>query len=231
MKQKDISQQLGSLINQTQNMYGNNDFNDDAIPSELQEPDPIFEVDYDDEQTIAQRRAAKTIDQIVGSVMPKEYQNDPMIQDKMELDATQLGMLYYQQKMNNIMMQTSIDAVAKGDLSPRMFEVYEKLSKRGAELSKQITETQNQFRKYYIDTFQDMEEKNKIDEEKESIALSAPDKNKNLENKSDMADLSESGNRATSKVMVNMTTKNKTEYYKQKKLKEKAEEASYTEVK
>lgn len=62
MKQKDISQQLGSLINQTQNMYGNNDFNDDAIPSELQEPDPIFEVDYDDEQTIAQRRAAKTID-------------------------------------------------------------------------------------------------------------------------------------------------------------------------
>lgn len=231
MKQKDISQQLGSLINQTQNMYGNNDFNDDAIPSELQEPDPIFEVDYDDEQTIAQRRAAKTIDQIVGSVMPKEYQNDPMIQDKMELDATQLGMLYYQQKMNNIMMQTSIDAVAKGDLSPRMFEVYEKLSKRGAELSKQITETQNQFRKYYIDTFQDMEEKNKIDEEKESIALSAPDKNKNLENKSNMADLSESGNRATSKGMVNMTTKNKTEYYKQKKLKEKAEEASYTEVK
>lgn len=229
MKQKDISQQLGSLITQTQNMYGGNDFNDDAIPSELQEPDPIFEVDYDDEQSIAQKRAMKTVEQIVGSVMPKDYQTDSMIKDKMDLDATQLGMLYYQQKMNNIMMQTSIDAVAKGDLSPRMFEVYEKLSKRGAELSKQITETQNQFRKYYIDTFQDIEEKQKIDEEK-AILLSAPSQKQALENK-EQDGFEENGNRATAKGMVNITTKNKTEYYKQKRMKEKAEEATYTEIK
>lgn len=225
MKQKDISQQLGSLINQTQNMYGNPSYNDDAIPSELQEPDPIFEVDYEDEQTIATKRAMTTIKQIVGSVMPEEYQKESMIKDKMDLDATQLGMLYYQQKMNNLMMQTSIDAVAKGDLSPRMFEVYEKLSKRGAELSKQITETQNQFRKYYIDTFQDIESKNEYDEK---TMLAAPKKQGAIESKQEEDE--ESGNRFTSKGMVNSTNRNKLDYYKNKRRKE-AEEAEFKEVK
>jgi hypothetical protein len=226
MKQKDISQQLGSLINQTQNMYGNQQFNDDAIPSELQEPEPIFEVDYEDEQTQATKRAMTTVKQIVGSVMPEEYQKDSMIKDKMELDATQLGMLYYQQKMNNMMMQTSMGAIAKGDLSPRMFEVYEKLSKRGSELSKQITETQNQFRKYYIDTFQDIESKNEYDER---VSLAAPKQQTALENKTQEVE-EESGNRFTSKGMVKSTNKNKLEYYKQKR-KQEAEEAEFNEVK
>ena len=47
MKQADISQQLGSLIGKTQSIYTNVDA-DESIPSELQEPDPIFEINYND---------------------------------------------------------------------------------------------------------------------------------------------------------------------------------------
>lgn len=225
MKQKEISQQLGSLISQTQGMYNTN-INDDAIPSELQDPEPIFEVDYDDEQTKAVKKARETVSKIIGSVMPSEYQSDPMIADKKELDATQLGMLYYQQHMNDVMMRTAIDAVAKGDLSPRMFEVYEKLAKRGSELSKQITETQNQFRKYYIDTYQDIEVKTEKDA---MIGLEQKQEAKQIENKEEPQSLEDTGNRASAKDMIKMTNKAKTDYYKNKL--KKAQEAEYTEVK
>lgn len=225
MKQKEISQQLGSLISQTQGMYNTN-INDDAIPSELQDPEPIFEVDYDDEHEVARKKALKTVEKIIGSVMPDEYQKDPMISDKKELDATQLGMLYYQQNMNDIMMRTAIDAVAKGDLSPRMFEVYEKLAKRGSELSKQITETQNQFRKYYIDTYQDIEVKAERDAQSIAVESKQPAK---LESKEEQpASLEDMGNRASAKDMIKMTNKAKTDFYKQKL--KKAQEAKFEEV-
>lgn len=226
MKQKEISQQLGSLISQTQGMYNTN-INDDAIPSELQDPEPIFEVDYEDEHEVAKRKALKTVEKIIGSVMPEEYQKDPMIADKKELDATQLGMLYYQQNMNDIMMRTAIDAVAKGDLSPRMFEVYEKLAKRSQELSKQITETQNQFRKYYIDTYQDIEIKTERDIQSQAqVALESKQQSKQLENKEDT--IEEMGNRASAKDMIKMTNKAKTDFFKNKL--KKAQEAKYEEV-
>ena len=176
MKQQDISQQLGSLITQTSGIY-NNVAADEAIPSELKEPDPLFEINHKDEQSIARAEALETMKYIVGSVVPEQYINEPIIQNKMKLDAFQLGQLYYQQKMNNITLQTAMDVLAKGDTQPRMFEVIEKLQKRAAELSEQITEIQNQFRKYYIDTYMDVEIKKRADDVDHEM-LSGPVKEK-----------------------------------------------------
>lgn len=101
MKQKDIAQQLGSLINQSNGAYGTIPA-DDSIPSELKEPDPLFTVNYNDEQSVARQQAYETIKFIVRAVVPVIYINDDMIQNKMKIDAYQLGMLLYQQTMNNI---------------------------------------------------------------------------------------------------------------------------------
>jgi len=108
--------------------------------------------------------ALQTIQYIVKSVVPRDFISDDMIQNKMKIDAVQLGMLYYQQKMNNITLQTAMDVLSKGDTQPRMFEVIEKLQKRAAELSNQITEIQNQFRKYYIDSYLDIESRVRAEE-------------------------------------------------------------------
>lgn len=176
MKQQDISQQLGSLITQTSGIY-NNVAADEAIPSELKEPDPLFEINHKDEQSVARAEALETMKYIVGSVVPEQYINEPIIQNKMKLDAVQLGQLYYQQKMNNITLQTAMDVLAKGDTQPRMFEVIEKLQKRASDLSELITETQNQFRKYYIDTYMDVEVKKRADEAEHDL-LTGPPKEK-----------------------------------------------------
>ena len=165
MKQADIAKELGSLINQTNGAYTT--IQPTEIPSEIEEPSPLFEVDYDDEQEQSRQKALVTVKYIVSSVIPQEYQDTDMITNKMQLDAEQLGMLYYQQKMNNITIKNAMNQLASGDTQVRLYEVIDKLQKRASDLSQQITETQNQFRKYYIDSYLDLEEKLKAEAAKE----------------------------------------------------------------
>ena len=118
MKQADIAKELGSLINQTNGVYTT--IQPTEIPSEIEEPSPLFEVDYDDEQEQSRQKALVTVKYIVSSVIPQEYQNTDMITNKMQLDAEQLGMLYYQQKMNNITIKNAMNQLASGDTQVRL---------------------------------------------------------------------------------------------------------------
>ena len=178
MKQADISQQLGSLINKTQGIYTTVDA-DEALPSELKDPDPLFEINYNDLQSVSNGEAFETIKFIVKSVVPAIYQTNDMIINKMNLDAYQLGNLYYQQKINNTAIKTAMDVIAKGDTQPRMFDIIDKLQKRAADLTDQIIELQNQFRKYYIDSYLDLKSK----EEYDFNAINAPKQSAKLVNK------------------------------------------------
>jgi len=58
--------------------------------------------------------------------------------------------------MNNVMIKTIMDTIAKGDTSAKLFDSYTKLMSIAKDLNKQINEMQNQFRKYYIDTYMDL---------------------------------------------------------------------------
>ena len=69
--------------------------------------------------------------------------------------------------MNNITIRNAMNQLASGDTQVRLYEVIDKLQKRASDLSQQITETQNQFRKYYIDSYLDLEEKLKAEAAKE----------------------------------------------------------------
>ena len=171
MKQSDISQQLGSLISAQGNLCGNNNVNiDDSIPSELEEPAPAFEFDCKTELMKSKNDAMSTMNYIVDAVVPEEFKNHPSIKNQIKLDAIQLGSLYFQQNANNIVIENSLTTLASGDNNPRLYEVIEKLLKRASELADQITTTHAQYRKYYIDTYLDIESKLAADEEdKEEI--------------------------------------------------------------
>jgi hypothetical protein len=52
-------------------------------------------------------------------------------------------MLYYQQTINRESLKSAVDTLAKGDTQPRMYEVIEKMQKRAADLSNQVTDLQN----------------------------------------------------------------------------------------
>ena len=173
MKQSDISQQLGSLISAQGNLCGNNNVNiDDSIPSELEEPAPAFEFDCKTELMKSKNDAMSTMNYIVDAVVPEEFRNHPSIKNQIKLDAIQLGSLYFQQNANNIVIENSLTTLASGDNNPRLYEVIEKLLKRASELADQITTTHAQYRKYYIDTYLDIESKLAADEEdKEALRV------------------------------------------------------------
>lgn len=186
MKEQDIAQQLGAMISQ-QEMYSSNLSVDDSIPSELEDPEPVFVVDYDEELTQCISSAYETVKIIVDSVVPKQYQSDVMLQNKMKLDGQQLGYLYYQQKTQNVALKRAMDILAGGCTDPKMFAIIEKYQKVLAEISSQITDTQNSFRKYYIDSYLDLESKYRVDE----VTDSAPQK-RLAQNKQKMISTNES---------------------------------------
>ena len=151
---------------------------------------------------------------MVDSIVPEKYQKNPVIQDKIEQDTEQLAQLFYQQQTNNTMMKAAMDVVSKGDTQPRMFEVYTKLMTSSSELSKQITELLNQFRKYYIDTYLDL--RNKEDEEEVAKEIMIANK-KNLAITNNIIYEEESGTRFTStKDLVENLHENKKEKFRKK---------------
>lgn len=164
MKAKEIASQLGSLAAATASM-GSYDTTgiDTDIPEELQEPDPIFVVEHEKELTDNENKALRSVKQIVNTIVPKAYQDNPIIKDKVLQDADQLGQLYYQQSMNNVMIKVIMDTISKGDTSSKLFDSYTKLMSIAKDFNKQINEMQNQFRKYYIDTYLDLQHKDDED--------------------------------------------------------------------
>ena len=101
---------------------------------------------------------------IVKEVVPTIMQNSTMILDKVEQDAEQLGHMYYESIRTDKVIQANMDAIGHGEISPRLFEVYIKLSKQQSDLAQQITIAQNNMRKNYIDTYLDLQQKDNAEE-------------------------------------------------------------------
>lgn len=173
MKAKDLSSQLSGLIGSTANggfgtapspgMGGRMSY-EDSIPEELQDPEPIFEINYKSEQRQAIKKAKDSIMIIVKEVVPETLQRSPLIVDKVNQDAEQLGNLYYQYKKKELVHQALMETIARGETEAKRFDAFEKMSKSLEELGEKITNMQNQFRKYYIDTYMDIQRKDEEDD-------------------------------------------------------------------
>lgn len=184
MTTKDISKELGGLIEQANNAARNNNPFDspgsygagagqsappvygspeDSIPDELQD-EPIFEIDYKSEQERCIDKAKRSIMIVVREVVPEAMQDSELIIDKIDQDAEQLGNLYYQYIKKETYHQALMDLIARGNHNVKMFETCEKISRSLEDLGSKINELQNQFRKYYIDTYMDMQHKEQEDE-------------------------------------------------------------------
>lgn len=220
-----MAQQLGSLINATQGVFNQVPSSDDSIPTELQEEEPIFEVDHSQEQDDARAEAKQAMKNIVLTIVPQKHRSNTLIKSKIEEDARQLGDLYYKQKMNNVVLETMMNQIAKGQVEPRMFEVYTKISHDGQNITKMITEFQNQARKYYVDTVADLDETERYEEQemaRSGMAIEAPQQQQ--------IGVQQVGNRYTSgKELIKGVTNRKEELMKNKFLEKKKQEEQNAE--
>lgn len=83
MKAKDLASQLGNLAASTTSLGNYNTTNIDTdIPAELQEPDPIFILEHDKILSDNKNKALISVKQIVNTIVPENYQSNPIIKDK-----------------------------------------------------------------------------------------------------------------------------------------------------
>ena len=137
---------------------------DDSIPTNMLTPEPVFKINYKSTEKQCVKKAKEQLMKIVKEVVPTILQNSTMILDKVEQDAEQLGHMYYESIRTDKVIQANMDALGRGEISPRLFEVYAKLSKQQSDLAQQITIVQNNMRKNYIDTYLDLQQKDNAEE-------------------------------------------------------------------
>ena len=123
------------------------------IPAE-----PLFIINREDEMKKIRKKARNSIKEIARAVLVKEVLKTPAIQDKIETDASSLVGLYWQIRVSNIMQDAMVDSISKGNMSPRMIEVFTNLTDKISQLEKQLLATQVQIRKNYIDYKSDIME-------------------------------------------------------------------------
>lgn len=140
----------------------------DPVPFELEDPEPVFTVNYGKEMKNALRKARSSIKLMLKSSIPSHYLGDDYIKDKIEQDAESLGKLYYQQKIIELVEQANVDAIGSGNISARLIEVFNQTAKALSDISDQINKMQTALRKSYIDLVLDLKYKA---QEEEQLAL------------------------------------------------------------
>lgn len=138
---------------------------DGSIPSDILEPEPMFTMNYRSSKKQCVKRAKDQLTTIVNEVVPALMQDSKTIVDKICQDAETLGSLYYEYEKNEKIIQSIMQIISRGETSPRIFDVYAKMAEAQNKLISKITETQNQLRKYYIDTYLDIQQKDHMDDQ------------------------------------------------------------------
>jgi len=127
-------------------------------------PEPVFSMNYKSTRKQCIKKAKDQLIIIAREIIPTILQDSVAINDKINQDAETLGSLYYEYEKNEKIIQAIMEIIARGETSPRMFDVYQKMTAEQSKLSANITETQNNMRKYYIDTCMDIQQKDSLDE-------------------------------------------------------------------
>lgn len=186
---KGTSSALGNLINKINSTpspvssgFGPSvSIDDDSIPTDMLNPEPVFKLNYKSTQKQCIKKAKEQLMKIIKEVVPMFLQNSSMILDKVEQDAEQLGNMYYEAIKTDKVIQANMEAISRGELSPRLFEVYAKLTKQQSDLAQQITNVQNTMRKQYIDTYLDLQQKDDAEEHYNAINSAEQEKPKAIE--------------------------------------------------
>ena len=111
----------------------------------------VFEYDLDGAKKGIRKKCKKTIMNIVNHVLPVDVIDLDYIKDKIEQDIEILAMLYVQVEINTIMQKTIYESVKKGQVIPRMFEVFNQMTEKILAINKQIVDTEQRIRKTYLD--------------------------------------------------------------------------------
>lgn len=164
-----LSALLSATVNNTQNINTNISNSNDIIDEV--KADPLLKFDKEDELKKIRKKCRNTIKEIAKAVLPADLLKTPAMIDKIENDAMSMVGLHWQMRLAEIMQDGITDSISKGNMSPRMIEVFTNLTDKISQLSKQLLATEVQMRKNYLDFKTDMFEKMQEDMSRSKVPI------------------------------------------------------------
>lgn len=160
-KLKQEKDALSALLSATTNnvQLTNNNISSSNDIIENVQADPLLKFDKEDELKKIRKKCRNTIKEIAKAVLPEDILKTNAMMDKIESDAMSMVGLHWQMRLAEIMQDGITDSISKGNMSPRMIEVFTNLTDKISQLSKQLLATEVQMRKNYLDFKTDMFEK------------------------------------------------------------------------
>lgn len=151
---------LSALLSATanNNQITNNIANSNDIIDSVQ-ADPLLKFDKEDELKKIRKKCRNTVKEIARAILPEEILKTNAMIDKIENDAMSMVGLQWQLRLSEIMQDGITDSISKGNMSPRMIEVFTQLTDKITQINKQLLATEVQMRKNYLDFKTDMFEK------------------------------------------------------------------------
>lgn len=158
-ERNDLSALLSAATGGQMNQVNNDTINNSKDIIDNIESEPLFTFNKEDELKKIRKKCRNTIKEIARAVLPADILKITAMQDKIESDAMSMVGLQWQIRLNEIMQDAITDSISKGNMSPRMIEVFTQLTDKISQLSKQALTTEVQMRKNYLDFKTDMIEK------------------------------------------------------------------------
>lgn len=129
--------------------------NVDTIPvdegSDGIEAEKLFEYDPVGDKKSITKTVRRTITTLANHILPKDMLEEEYVKNKIEQDIATLTELYVTRKNNEMVLQSLIKGISTGSNSPKMYEMYTKLSETVSDNNKQILETEDNLRKTYME--------------------------------------------------------------------------------
>lgn len=158
-QEKDALSALLSATTGSSQILTNNNISNGSDIIESVQADPLLKFDKEDELKKIRKKCRNTVKEIARAVLPADILKTTAMQDKIESDAMSMVGLQWQLRLSEIMQDGITDSISKGNMSPRMIEVFTQLMEKITQVNKQILATEVQMRKNYLDFKTDMFEK------------------------------------------------------------------------
>ncbi len=166
-ERNDLSALLSAATGGQMNQVNNDTINNSKEIIDNIEAEPLFTFNKEEELKKIRKKCRNTIKEIARAVLPADILKTTAMQDKIETDAMSMVGLQWQIRLTEIMQDAITDSISKGNMSPRMIEVFTQLTDKISQLSKQALTTEVQMRKNYLDFKTDMIEKRQEDQIKQ----------------------------------------------------------------
>ena len=88
------------------------------------EAEPVFKYDPVGDKKTIMKTVRKTVNAMAEHILTEDILSEEYVKNKIEQDINTLTELYINRKNNQLVLQSLVEGISKGNTAPRMYEMY-----------------------------------------------------------------------------------------------------------